>query len=60
MPGSDQWWFCLRHSAVEEGVVCPGSERMGPYSSAQEAGAALSQAAERTERWDNDPVWNDD
>ncbi len=55
----DEWWFCLRHQAVEQGSGCPNSDRMGPYATSAEAGTALSRAAERNERWDSDPAWND-
>ena len=56
----DQWWFCLNHQTVEQGMGCAGTERMGPYASSQEASQALQRAAERTEQWENDPNWNDD
>jgi len=55
-----QWWFCLKHQAVEQGDGCANSERLGPFATADEAGKALAQAAERTEQWDNDPKWRDD
>lgn len=57
---SDKWWFCLRHQRVEQGAGCPNADRMGPYETPQEAATALSRAAERNERWDKDPNWNDD
>ena len=55
-----EYWYCLRHKTVESEQVCPGSERMGPYASRQEAQNALASAAERTQAWDEDPRWNDD
>ena len=54
------WWFCLEHRAVERGVGCANSERLGPYATEAEASSALAAAAERTEQWDSDPRWNDD
>lgn len=60
MSGSEQWWFCLRHQAVEKGSGCPNADRMGPYNTSQEAATALSRAAERNEQWDKDPNWNDE
>jgi len=57
---NDQWWYCLKHQTVERGDSCANTERLGPYASAEEAGKALSRAAERTESWDNDPKWNDE
>jgi hypothetical protein len=56
----DQWWFCLKHKAVEHGSECANVERLGPYATREEAEAALATAAERTEAWDNDPRWKDD
>jgi len=58
--GEDRWWFCLNHRTVEHGDACANSERLGPYTSRDEAEVALSRAAERTEHWDNDPTWSDD
>lgn len=55
-----QWWFCLKHQAVEDTDACANSERLGPYPTREEAQRALATAAERTEAWDNDPRWNDD
>jgi len=60
MTDDDQWWFCLKHQSVEHGDVCANAERMGPYASREEAERSLSNAAERTEQWDNDPKWKAD
>ena len=60
MTQDNQWWYCLKHNAVEQGGGCGNTERLGPYASSEEASRALQKAAERTEEWDNDPKWNDD
>ncbi len=60
MSEDNQWWYCLRHSTVEQGEGCGNTDRLGPYASAEEASRALEKAAERTAEWDNDPRWNDD
>lgn len=57
---AEQYWFCLRHHAVEGLDGCKSADRLGPYASAEEAGRALDKVAERNESWDNDPAWNDD
>jgi len=57
---SEQWWYCLKHDAVEDETGCANTDRMGPYASRQEAGRAVQTAAERTKVWDHDPRWNDD
>ena len=44
-----QWWWCLEHSAVEQGTGCANMGRLGPYSSEQEAAGALARAKARTE-----------
>ena len=64
MSGTDEggdkaegWYYCLKHKTVEQGMVCPARNRLGPYASAAEAGRALGIAKERNEAWDNDPRW---
>ena len=57
---AEQYWFCLKHHAVEGADGCRSADRLGPYASADEAGRALEKVAERNESWDNDPAWNDD
>lgn len=54
------YWFCLTHHVVEPEEGCPNKDRLGPYETEAEAARALEHAAERTEAWDKDPVWNDD
>ena len=55
----DKYWYCVKHHAVESGEVCGPIDRLGPYSTRQEAEQALEKAAERNEAWDNDPNWQD-
>ena len=57
---AEQYWFCLKHHTVEGDEGCRSSDRLGPYSSSEEASRALDKVAERNESWDNDPAWNDD
>ncbi|UMG92799.1 hypothetical protein [Nocardioides sp. TF02-7] len=54
------YWFCLEHNAVEGTHGCPNKDRLGPYETEAEASRALETARERTEKWDEDPAWNDD
>jgi hypothetical protein len=56
----ERWYYCLRHKTVEQGQVCPNSDRLGPYETREEAEGAIAKAAERTEAWDHDPRWADD
>ena len=58
MPSGD-FWFCLRHHAVETGDGCGPADRLGPYPTAEDAQHALEKVQERNEAWDNDPEWND-
>jgi len=55
-----EFWFCLKHQAVEGRDGCPNRDRLGPYATEAEAARAVEIAQERTEAWDNDPDWNDD
>ena len=55
-----EFWFCLKHHTVEGEDGCKSADRLGPYSTADEAGRALDKVAERNESWDSDPAWNDD
>lgn len=55
-----EYWFCLKHHAVEGEHGCKNADRLGPYGSEAEAARALDKVAERNEAWDNDPDWNDD
>ena len=57
---AEQYWFCLKHHAVEGDDGCRSADRLGPYTSADEASGALDKVAERNESWDTDPAWNDD
>lgn len=57
---SGNFWFCLKHHAVESGSgVCGPADRLGPYPTAAEAEHALERVQERNQEWDNDPDWND-
>lgn len=54
------FWFCVKHHTVEDSDhMCPPIDRLGPFSTREEAEAALATAEERNEAWDNDPKWND-
>jgi hypothetical protein len=52
-----EWFYCLKHSKVEEGPECPARNRLGPYPTAEAASHALERAAQRNAEWDNDPRW---
>ena len=41
------WWWCLDHKAVEEGLGCGSTTRLGPYDSAQRAATALERTRAR-------------
>ena len=55
-----QFWYCVKHPDVEPEEGCRAKDRLGPYSSREEASQALARVEERNESWDNDPRWNDD
>ncbi|WP_103500969.1 MULTISPECIES: hypothetical protein [Streptomyces] len=55
-----EWYYCLKHQTVEEGMDCPGKDRMGPYASREEAARAMEIAHNRDEAWRTDPRWRDE
>lgn len=60
MAAENEYYFCLKHMAVEPWDGCRSDNRLGPYATRQEAEAALARVEARNEAWDNDPKWNDD
>lgn len=60
MASENEYYFCLKHHAVEPWDGCRSTDRLGPYATRAEAQAALDRVAARNEQWENDPKWNDD
>jgi hypothetical protein len=60
MASENEYYFCLRHHAVEPWDGCRSTDRLGPYATKQDALAALERVQARNESWENDPRWNDD
>ncbi|GAA1514172.1 hypothetical protein GCM10009677_54200 [Sphaerisporangium rubeum] len=57
----DQWWFCLKHMAVEGEKGCPNKDRLGPYATREEAASAMETAAARNKAWqESDKEWDGD
>lgn len=54
-----EWYYCLHHNEVEEGLQCPAKDRFGPYGTPEEAAHAMDTARERNLEWENDPRWHD-
>lgn len=55
----EQWYWCLRHQAVEPQAGCRDTERMGPYPTAGEAANWQQKVAERNQQWDaEDEEWS--
>jgi hypothetical protein len=52
MDDDNDWWFCLKHMAVEHGAGCPGKDRLGPYPTREAAEHALETVKQRNEEWD--------
>ncbi len=57
---AEEYWYCLKHQAVEGRQGCRNADRLGPYATQHEAATALERVQERNEAWENDPAWNDD
>ena len=56
---AEEYWYCLKHHAVEPREGCKNADRLGPYPTREEAGRALEKVQQRNEAWDDDPAWND-
>ena len=41
------FWWCLEHKAVEQGLGCGSTTRLGPYDSSERAASALKRIGER-------------
>ncbi len=54
------WFYCLEHGSVEEGLGCRAAVRLGPYATSTKAAAALEMVEDRNDRWESDPRWNED
>ncbi len=56
-----QFFWCLRHDRVEEGdQACEPDQRMGPYSSHEEAARWREKKDARNEKWDReDREWEE-
>ena len=46
------WYFCLKHNAVEPRDGCPAGDRMGPYPTREDALNWKERVAERNREWD--------
>ena len=42
------YWWCLKHSRVEDDDGCALTDRMGPYATPEEASQAFARARART------------
>jgi hypothetical protein len=49
------YWYCVRHKRVEHGDdICAPIDRLGPFSTSEEAERALETAERRNEEWEAD------
>ena len=56
---AEEYWYCLKHHAVEPREGCKNADRLGPYPTREDASRALEKVQQRNEAWDNDPDWSD-
>lgn len=53
------WWWCMSHAAVEHGAGCRGSDRLGPYPTAEAAEHWRERVEQRNDAWDEqDREWS--
>jgi hypothetical protein len=48
-----RWYFCVKHQTVEPEDGCAAKDRLGPYSTPEEAAHAMDKVRERNEQWDS-------
>lgn len=46
-----QWFYCIKHHTVEGAVGCKAKDRLGPYSTQEEAAHAMDKVQERNQQW---------
>ncbi|MFT4295474.1 MAG: hypothetical protein QM582_08685 [Micropruina sp.] len=49
-----EWYWCLKHRAVEPYEGCRAEDRLGPYPTRADAEQALAKVRERNDRWDRE------
>ena len=49
-----EWYWCLKHHAVEPYEGCKAEDRLGTYSTRDEAEGALDTVQRRNEEWDRE------
>ncbi|PPF24796.1 SPOR domain-containing protein [Rathayibacter rathayi] len=47
----NSWWYNLKAGTVEQGFVSPSVDRVGPFSSREEAAHALERLHENSRKW---------
>lgn len=62
MVDDERFYWCMAHNTVEQGLVCPAQDRMGPYPTAaaardwrQTQEAREDAWAEEDDRWESWP-----
>lgn len=55
-----QFWYNSRTGAVEQGLVSPAPDRIGPFATREEAAHAMDIVRERAARWAAEDAANDD
>jgi hypothetical protein len=58
--GPEEWWYCLKHHAVEGRDGDRNADRLGPYPTREEAEHALEKVQERNEAWEAEDREDDD
>jgi hypothetical protein len=49
-----EWYYCFKHQKVERRDECNEMDRMGPYTSEEDARNWRAIVAERNREWDED------
>ena len=57
---NDEWYYCLKHHAVEPYEACKRANRLGPYATYAEAAQAIEKVKQRNQAWEDDPRFAED
>lgn len=58
-PDDPTWWYNIHTGAIEHGRVSPGPDRLGPFTTKEQATRALDIVKERARKWEEEDARED-